>query len=398
MVGAVFAQDASAPVTPKITGYFYGAANVLAINTDETVSPAKTTYEQGLGPGWVSSGQYATVGLSFTEKLWGFSGTIEYENNAINSPFRDYTLWVKPFGDVLKLSTGKLRNGDYRLTSYIDGSGFNTRIANAEYGIMAQFYPVKGLSIGVFNWIDPTGKVPLATFNNLNAGISYSVDGLGKFVAAAKRNTVVVNEGSAKVKEHYEIDQDPTSPTYGQLVKIAEKAAVDLTTVLTDEYFVGFDLQAIKGLVARVGATFDLTENTGGAKNNKWTKFWATAGYTIADFDLGVDAYYLKNSGTQVWGKAQVAYNGIKAFTPSVYGYVKNIKGYVKNTTKADGVTALSSSDKTQDGTDYGFGASIAVPADKATVYVGFDYSKTKTASDSLGSSLVFPVAIEISF
>jgi hypothetical protein len=366
MVGVVFAEDA-APVVPKVSGYFYAGANVLDVTGVGTASEA---WNQSLAPSWVSSGNYATVGLSYSVKEFGFSGTVEYENNAINTAFRDYTAWVKPFGDVLKLSAGKVRNGDYRLTSYIDGSGFNTRIANAEYGLLAQVYPVKGLSLGVFNWIDSTGAVPLASWQNLNFGASYTVAGIGKFVAAAKRNITIVD-------------------------------ATAVTTVNTDEYFVGFDLSAVKGLTAKVGGTFDLTPNVlvagGGAANNKWTKVWATAGYTVSSFDLGVDAYYLKNSGTELYAKGQVAYKGLAAFTPSVYGYATNVKGYVPNTLKADGVTATT--DNKRDGTNFGFGAQVAIPSGAATLYIGLDWAKTvATIAAKQGVAWSLPVCIELSF
>lgn len=358
MVGAVFAQEA-APVTPKVSGYFYASVNAVDV---ETPKGGSASWDQNLG-----DGQYATVGLSYTEKAYGFSGTVEFYNDAINSKFRDYTVWAKPFGDIAKLSAGKLRNGDYRLTSVVDGAGFNTRIANAEYGIMAQVYPIKGLSIGVFDWIDSTGVATTATFDNLNFGASYSLEGIGKFVGAAKRNTVIVNS---------------TTPT----------------TVLTDEYFLGFDLKAVEGLTARAGVTFDLTANKGGAKNNSWTKVWLTGGYDIADIGLGIDASYLKNSGTTLHGKASVSYNALEAFTPSAYFYVDKVNGYVANTTKADGTTPLTTADSHIDGTDYGFGASIAIPAGAATVYAGFDYSILNTDSVDAGTSLVFPIAIEVSF
>lgn len=392
-VGAAFAEDAAAPApVSKVGAYLYASTNLY----DQDGA-------QSLGPSWLSSGNFADLTLSYSDTAFGFSGTVEYENDAVNTAFRDYTLWAKPI-DMLKVSVGKLRNGDYRLTSYIDGSGFNTRIANAEYGLMLQATPIAGLSVGVFNYIPASftyykdGKAQAYEFdvNNLNFGASYTVEGIAKFIVAAKRNPIVAYSGVAD-----------------NLLTVADEG-VDGTIIYTDEYFFGADIKAVEGLTAKVGLTMDLTDayttalsTTGVLNNTKWNKIWVSGGYTVAGADIGLDAYYLMNSGTEMYGKVNVAY-ALEKFTPSAYFSYKSIKGYEKDTALSTGklrvdatATTASTLDYKCDGTAIGFGAQLAVPAGSATIYLGADFSVDNTNDQYTtddGLMFSFPVAVEISF
>ncbi|MBL8965552.1 MAG: hypothetical protein JNG85_01015 [Spirochaetaceae bacterium] len=311
--GVVFAQDA-APVS-KVTGYFYNTS--VLFNQDS---------KQVAGPDWLSAGHYGNIGFSYAAKEFGFSGTIEFENAAVNSAFRDYTAWVKPFGDILKVSAGKLRNGDYRLTSYVDGSGFNTRLANAEYGYMIQAYPVAGLSLGFFNNVTTTATAP--DMKVLGFGASYTITDIAKLVVAYK----------------------------GSL----------------DELFIGADIKAVKGLTAKLGFVND---STTGADFNR---IWATAGYALMDgaLDLGLDAYYKMETTTTVntlWAKVQAAYT-IGNITPSVYFDIKNVSSPAATTEDVGAQLKFAAGDNgaLYLGVDVGLGGATTTWSVPLTVEVSF--------------------------
>lgn len=266
--GFVFAEDAK-PVA-AVTGYF-NAGTVLYDQDGK----------QSLGPSWVSSGHYANLGVSYKAAKYGFSATIEYENAAVNTAFRDYTLWVKPY-DFMKVSAGKLRNGDYRLTSYVDASGFNTRLANAEYGLMMQFYPIKDLSIGAFLPVAAAGQN--AADAKPGFGVAYTLPKIAKFIVAYKTDI--------------------------------------------DELFIGADIKAIEGLTAKLGFTMDTTAGS------EFQRIWATAGYGLMDgaLDLGLDAYYkMATAANTLWVKGKAGYT-VDIFTPSAYVSFKNVSSPAANT------------------------------------------------------------------
>jgi hypothetical protein len=78
-------------------------------------------------------------------------------------------------GGMLKVTVGKDRIGDYRATTYEDGGGAYTRIANAEWGFALQAYPVKGASVGVFVKF-PIAQTAQDYANMLGVGASYAMD------------------------------------------------------------------------------------------------------------------------------------------------------------------------------------------------------------------------------
>lgn len=260
-----FAVAEDAPKA-ALTGYTYFTTNLY--DQDGQVSS---------GPDWVSNGHYSTLGLAYSGGMAGFSATIEFENNAVNSAFRDYTAWVKPFGDILKVSAGRLRNGDYRLTSYIDGSGFNTRLANAESGLLVQVYPVAGLSIGAFV---PAGDTAVDFADvDFGFGAAYTIDKVAKIVAAYKMSV--------------------------------------------DELFIGADVKAVDGLTLKIGFVNDSTTAA------DFNRIWATAAYNVMEpLEVSLDTYYKLETTAAVntlWVKGQVAYTLNDTMTPSAYVSFKNV-------------------------------------------------------------------------
>jgi len=145
-----------------------------------------------LGPSWDSDlnlGQYTTMGLTYAEKDFGFSFISEFDSDnifggvdpALNSnSLRNMSAWYSLFNGMLKVTAGKVRNGDYRPTSYIEGTSVVTRILNAEWGFLAQVMPVKNLSVGVAaKFVEGPAAQDYADM--LGFGVSYAVDGIGTF-------------------------------------------------------------------------------------------------------------------------------------------------------------------------------------------------------------------------
>lgn len=136
-----------------------------------------------LAPSWDSDanlGQYTTMGLTYAEKDFGFSFTSEFDSDNWGTGWRNASAWYSLFNGMLKITAGKVRNGDYRPTSFVEGTSVVTRILNAEWGFLTQFMPMKNLSVGVgVEFVEGPAAQDYADF--LGFGVSYAVDGIGTF-------------------------------------------------------------------------------------------------------------------------------------------------------------------------------------------------------------------------
>lgn len=257
LVGAAVSAQEAAPVA-ALTGYMYYSTNLY-----------DSAGNVGSGPDWIAGGHYNNIGISYKAGAAGFSATIEYENNVIDTSFRDYTAWAKPFGDIVKVSAGKLRNGDYRLASYIDGAGFNSRISG--YGTLVQVYPMADVSAGIFipAGVDATAAT---AYGDVGIGVSYNIPDIAK--------------------------------AYIQYLLAA------------DELFIGADVKAIAGMTLKLGYTGDFTAGS------TFTKIWLTGGYGLMEgaLDLGLDSYFNMATGTEIYAKVKAGYKVAEAITATVYG------------------------------------------------------------------------------
>jgi len=91
------------------------------------------------------------------------------------TPVRNYSVSYQ-ITPQLKVLAGRLREtGGARLTSYIDGNGYSTRIANVQDGFMGLVSCSKlGFSVAVFS--------PLDKIDNTNVGVAYTMKDVAKFV------------------------------------------------------------------------------------------------------------------------------------------------------------------------------------------------------------------------
>jgi len=176
--GLVFAAD-QAP--PKWGAYVEGWLNLWDQDGQAFLSPS--------WDGDLAVGQYTTLTFSYAEANVGFSFTSEFDSDnifggvdpAVNfNSLRNMSGWYSLFNGMLKVTAGKVRNGDYRPTSYVEGTSVVTRILNAEWGALFQVTPVKNLSVGVGVKF-AEGPAAQDYADMLGFGVSYAVDGIGTF-------------------------------------------------------------------------------------------------------------------------------------------------------------------------------------------------------------------------
>ena len=247
MVGAAFAQDAK----PALTFGLYGDA---VANLYDSTSATTGSW----------SALYSETYFNYKAKDMGFSATTIGSADFF-AKVRNWSFYYN-VGPV-KMLIGKLREtGGARLTSYIDGNGFSTRMANVDNGVELTG-TVSGLTASVFV---PFGNddqtVPVDQTYKVAAGLAYAVP-----------NVVTVVGG----------------------YRMANKEA-----------WVGADVKAVKGLVARLGY-----KNVAGTTNY----LYATAGSSslVKGLDLGLDANV--NLTASTFGvEAKVE----KAFDPYAIGLV----------------------------------------------------------------------------
>lgn len=128
-----------------------------------------------------SYGIYTETYLSYKNKDMGLSATVVSGADIFASP-RNYSFWYE-WCTGIKISAGKLREtGNARLTSFIDGNGFSTRLANSKTGVMAYWNSVPNLTVA---WFLPVSTIaPAVDFRASSAGISYAIPNVATLVAA----------------------------------------------------------------------------------------------------------------------------------------------------------------------------------------------------------------------
>jgi hypothetical protein len=197
--------------------------------------------------------QYQWLGVSYSSDLAGWS--VDFDGTWFTSP-RSYTGWVKPFGNIVTIKAGKLREGGYNTWSYIEGNNFATRIANAEKGLMLDFAPISGLN---FALVDKVGDTTAAfSSSSFAVGAEYALPDLATIDAQYN--------GSAK------------------------------------EIYAGADVKAIKGVAAKAGVNYNTGTST--------TKVLVSGGTKVLDskLDVGLDTSVALATATTVAIEAQGAY------------------------------------------------------------------------------------------
>ncbi len=230
-VGGVFAQ------TPALTFGLYGDITATLA--------AKDSY-----------GIYTETYLTYAAKDMGLNATVVSGADIFNTP-RNYKFWYQVCS-AAKVSVGVLREaGSARLTSYIDGLGFSTRMASVESGVLNEMKILPGvLTAAVFVPV-VTDATPAVDFGNSAFGVSFTLPNVANVVAAYRLNG--------------------------------------------KEASIGVDLKAVKDLVIRVGL-----RNVGafGAK----TVLYYTAGRSANGLKLGVDGYFYLKPTASFGAKALVEY------------------------------------------------------------------------------------------
>ncbi|MCE1196977.1 hypothetical protein LWX53_10835 [bacterium] len=169
MVGAVSAQVTTAV---SLSG------NVIIVD-----QAGKATFADN-GAGWDT----ITFKASDKDGNYGFSAT---EDNLLDGigAVRDWTVWYKTA--YFKALMGKLRNGDFRLTSVYGYSGYmgsTDRISG--YGLLVETLPMNGLTFGVNLPIGTTATDTVDVLQKADLGVKYAIKGVGTAIAMANLDLV----------------------------------------------------------------------------------------------------------------------------------------------------------------------------------------------------------------
>ncbi|MDP2792294.1 MAG: hypothetical protein Q8O15_11135 [Rectinemataceae bacterium] len=197
-----------------------------------------------------SYGIYTETYLAYKAKDMGLSATVVGGADFFAAP-RNYSFWYQWCTGV-KLYAGKLREtGSARLTSYIDGNGFSTRMANSQNGVMAYWNSVKNLTVA---WFTPVTGVAIGNdFRGSSLGISFAVPSVVTLVTAYR-------------------------------------SSLNLAPLDKNEFSLGADVKAIKDITLKAGL-----KNVGGIWSisgffGPTNVLYATFGQTVGDMNYGVDA------------------------------------------------------------------------------------------------------------
>ena len=165
---------------PRLGMWNYGIFNLYT--TDGTTS---------LGPNWMGTavvqGPYNALTLDWSGKQVAWSMTAQWDGDALLYPIylHDYAGSFTMFGGFMKLTAGKVYSNEYRFRNF-DTTGFSTRIADAETGLLIQVFPVKGLSLGSFLPVPVSAQSIAVTYAHTNFGIQWSPSGSLTFKASLR--------------------------------------------------------------------------------------------------------------------------------------------------------------------------------------------------------------------
>lgn len=162
-----FAEDAA----PALTFGAYGDITATVIDND-----GNTGY-----------GVYTETYFSYAAKDMGFNATTVGGADPF-AAVRNYSFSYKFNNGMFTVLAGKLREtGSVRLTSYIDGNGFSTRIANVQEGVEVLAKPVSGLVIAAF--VPFTGAAIGTDLGDANVGVAYLVPDVANIVGGYRLST-----------------------------------------------------------------------------------------------------------------------------------------------------------------------------------------------------------------
>lgn len=191
----------------------------------------------------VSYDNYTNLSFAWKADDMGMSITTETATTSdFLSGVRNFDVWYSLVPGKVKLWTGDLRqDGGVRLTSFIEGNGFSTRIANANrLSLMLAVTPIDGLVIDAVVPFATDAFVTVNPSTNLAFGAGYTITDVAKIVASYR--------------------------------------------MTEEELAIGVDLKMVEGLTAKVGF-----KNVG---STDISTIYATAGYTLDALTFGLDAYF----------------------------------------------------------------------------------------------------------
>lgn len=160
-----FAQDAAAP-TLGVSGYvgaglkYYGTDDVLKLYDSNNGSAGLRFSINGIVDG-------GTYGIK-----WGFATNDVTTGFPANLAPNDTLGWVYLGDKMLKLSVGKLDDGQY--ASIIDGLGVTSW--DGDTGFAADISPIAGLTIGYFLPITTAGNELAASFKSSEFAVTFTAD------------------------------------------------------------------------------------------------------------------------------------------------------------------------------------------------------------------------------
>ena len=234
-----------------------------------------------VGPSWMgppTSGPFNDLGLDWSAKDVSWTMTAMWDGDGSKGGFPIY-LWdyagsYSLFDGRARVTAGKVwSGGDYRLQNF-DTTGFSTRIANAETGVLLQVYPLKGLSLGGFLPVPVANQNVTTTWAQTNLGIAYAIPSVATFVASCRleRNPALSN---------------------------------------SHEYAVGASIPSLDGVALSVGFTYRDTLDQ--------YCYFADSSYGIAGFALHLYGDFVSQTGGSLYGAKFNAERSIPS-TPFVGG------------------------------------------------------------------------------
>jgi hypothetical protein len=168
MLTAALTASAAQEAGPRLSMWNRGVFNLYS--TDGTTS---------LGPNWmgyaVDQGPYNSLVLDWSGKDVTWSMTAQWDGDAQVYPIYLYAYSgsFTMFDGFMRLTAGKVSSNEYRFRNF-DTTGFSTRIANAETGLLLQVFPVKGLSVGAFLPVPVSAQGVAITYAHTNFGIQWT--------------------------------------------------------------------------------------------------------------------------------------------------------------------------------------------------------------------------------
>ena len=340
LAGMAMAQTepASAPPAGKldisITGVFYPAVAYGSSAPTAVWGPSWVGYPGTQTP-QLSGGTYNSFKLSYSAADYGLYADERFSLDTLNLSLYSAAVWYK-FNDALKLTLGKINNGEYSEFSQLAGDQLESKFFNEELGALVQVYPTAPLSLAAAYYVpgsenSGSDSLPATTkrnpADNLGFAASYKLGDSGIVHGFYKSYQKPTDSATLKLVD-FGGNYAPSKDWYFSAAyeyDFSTEADGDTANALNDIY-VGAKFTGISQVTVTLDYNVDTgTQNGGSSKTYQYIEGAVEYALPSSPLAIGLQAGYDSGIANVVW---EWQGNGLEGGTDDFTSIVGGVEIY----------------------------------------------------------------------